>query len=216
MHLPSKSFQNIRLLQTLIKYSDSNSSIDTKNNEMWKELNKIFPNGNLLDQRLYELDREGIIYYEEVGEDGFAPIVLAGIKKETHLFLTQLIEKTEIEVINIEKMIKDLLTFDPELLTQNIEKAQKDLNHAKKQALSNEILKPILKPIEQIENQFKSVVAVSRVYDDVYKNIIKPIQKEGEAGVKQTVRWAIISIVASTFLSLLIGNWKDIYELILK
>ena len=48
-------------------------------------------------------------------------------------------------------MIKDLLTFDPELFTQNIEKAQKDLNHAKNQALSNEILKPILKPIEQIE-----------------------------------------------------------------
>jgi hypothetical protein len=216
VHLPSKSFQNIRLLQTLIKYSDSNSSIDTKNNEMWKELNKIFSNGNLLDQRLYELNSEGIIYYEEIGEDGFAPIILVGIKKETHLFLTQLIEKTEIEVINIEQIIKDLLTFDPELLTQNIEKAQKDLNHAKKQALSNEILKPILKPIEQIENQFKSVVAVSKVYDDVYKNIIKPIQKEGEAGVKQTVRWAIISIVASTFLSLLIGNWKDIYELILK
>ena len=113
-------------------------------------------------------------------------------------------------------MIKDLLTFDPELLTQNIEKAQKDLNHAKNQALSNEILKPILKPIEQIENQFKSVAAVSKIYDDVYKNITKPIQKEGEAGVKQTVKWAIISIVASTFLSLLIGNWKDIYELILK
>ena len=216
MHLPSKSFQNIRLLQTLIKYSDSNSSIDTKNNEMWKELNKIFSNGNLLDQRLYELNSEGIIYYEEIGEDGFAPIILVGIKKETHLFLTQLIEKTEIEVINIEQIIKDLLTFDPELLTQNIEKAQKDLNHAKKQALSNEILKPILKPIEQIENQFKSVAAVSKIYDDVYKNIIKPIQKEGEAGVKQTVKWAIISIVASTFLSLLIGNWKDIYELILK
>lgn len=210
MHLPSKSFQNIRLLQTLIKYSDSNGNIDTKNNEMWKDLNKIFPNTNLLDRRLYELDREGIIYYEEIGEDGFAPIVLAGIKDETHLFLTQLIEKTEIEVINIEQMIKDLLTFDPELLTQNIEKAQKDLNHAKNQALSNEILKPILKPIEQIENQFKSVAAVSKIYDDVYKNIIKPIQKEGEAGVKQTVKWAIISIVASTFLSLLIGNWKDI------
>ena len=84
MHLPSKSFQNIRLLQTLIKYSDSNGNIDTKNNEMWKDLNKIFPNTNLLDRRLYDLDREGIIYYEEIGEDGFAPIVLAGIKDETH------------------------------------------------------------------------------------------------------------------------------------
>ena len=111
-------------------------------------------------------------------------------------------------------MIKDLLTFDPEKLIKNIEKAQKDLNSAKEKALENDLLKPILRPIEQIESQFKSVEAVSRIYDDVYKNIIRPIQKEGEAGVKQTVKWAIISIVASTLLSVLIGNWESLYKLI--
>lgn len=214
MQLPSKYFQDIKLLQILIKYSDYDLNIDTKNDSMWLELNKIFPNGNLLDKRLYELDEKGIIYYEEIGEDGFAPITLGRIKKETHSYLTQLIEKTEIEVINTENMIKDLLTFDPERLIKNIEKAQKDLNFAKEQALGNDLLKPILRPIEQIESQFKSVEAVSRIYDDVYKNIIRPIQKEGEAGVKQTVKWAIISIVASTLLSVLIGNWESLYKLI--
>ena len=84
----------------------------------------------------------------------------------------------------------------------------------KEKALENDLLKPILRPIEQIESQFKSVEAVSRIYDDVYKNIIRPIQKEGEAGVKQTVKWAIISIVASTLLSVLIGNWESLYKLI--
>jgi hypothetical protein len=214
VQLPSKYFQDIKLLQILIKYSDYDLNIDTKNNSMWLELNKIFPNGNLLDKHLYELDEKGIIYYEEIGEDGFAPIILGRIKKETHSYLTQLIEKTEIEVINTENMIKDLLTFDPEKLIKNIEKAQKDLNSAKEKALENDLLKPILRPIEQIESQFKSVEAVSRIYDDVYKNIIRPIQKEGEAGVKQTVKWAIISIVASTLLSVLIGNWESLYKLI--
>lgn len=183
---------------------------------MWKELNKIFSNPNLLDNRMYELDEDGVIFYREIGEDGFAPIIMASINKKTHLFLSNLIEKTETEVKSLEDTVKELLTFDPELLTQSIEKAQKDLEQAKNQALENKLLKPILEPIKQIERQFKSVASVSRVYDDVYKNIIKPIQKEGEAGVRQTVKWAIISIIASTFLSLLIGNWKDLYELIWK
>lgn len=216
MQLPSKYFQDIKLLQILIRYSESDYTIDTKNNDMWKELNKIFSNPRLLDNRLYELDEEGIISYQEIGEDGFAPIVMASINKKTHLFLSNLIEKTEIEVKSLEDTVKELLTFDPELLTQNIEKAQKDIEQAKKQALENHLLKPILEPIKQIERQFESVASVSRVYDDVYKNIIKPIQKEGEIGVRQTVKWAIISIIVSTLLSLVISNWKVLSELIWK
>ncbi|MFA3632898.1 hypothetical protein KWD68_01110 [Acinetobacter baumannii] len=214
MQLPSKYFQDIKLLQILIKYSNSDLDIEVDNENMWKELSKIFPNKNLLEQRMYELNNEGIINYEEIGEEGFAPIIIATIKKDTHFFLTELIEKAEIEVIETEKVLKDLLTFDPDILIQNIEKAQNNLNSAKKEAENNELLKPILKPIKQIEEHFKSVAAVSRIYDDVYKNIIRPIQKEGEAGVKQTVKWAIISIIASTILSIIIGNWKSLYELL--
>ncbi|MFV5439474.1 hypothetical protein VXP84_07355 [Acinetobacter oleivorans] len=214
MQLPSKYFQDIKLLQILVKYSNSDLDIEVENENMWKELNKIFPNNNLLEKRMYELNNEGIINYEEIGEEGFAPIIIATIKKETHFFLTELIEKAEIEVIETETVLKDLLTFDPDVLTQNIEKAQNNLTSAKKEAENNELLKPILKPIEQIEKHFKSVAAVSQIYDDVYKNIIRPIQKEGEAGVKQTVKWAIISIIVSTILSIIIGNWKSLYELL--
>ncbi|MGV2480835.1 UNVERIFIED_CONTAM: hypothetical protein IGO34_29010, partial [Salmonella enterica subsp. enterica serovar Weltevreden] len=91
---------------------------------------------------------------------GFAPIVIASINKKTHLFLSNLIEKTESEVKSLEDTVKELLTFDPELLTQNIEKAQKDIEQAKKQALENNLLKPILEPIKQIERQFESVASV--------------------------------------------------------
>jgi hypothetical protein len=50
-------------------------------------------------------------------------------------------------------------------------------------------------------------------YEDVYKNIIRPVQLEGKSGVEATVRWAIISIVASTAISVLLGNWKEIVQL---
>lgn len=53
-------------------------------------------------------------------------------------------------------------------------------------------------------------------YEDVYKNIIRPVQLEGESGVKATVRWAIISIVASTAISVALGNWKEFIELFKK
>lgn len=52
---------------------------------------------------------------------------------------------------------------------------------------------------------------VANNYDEVYKNIIKPIQREGEQGVRQTVKWAIISIVISTFLRFYVSifyNWE--------
>ena len=55
MQLPSKYFQDIKLLQILIRYSESDYTIDTKNNDMWKELNKIFSNPRLLDNRLYKV-----------------------------------------------------------------------------------------------------------------------------------------------------------------
>ena len=214
MQLPSKYFQDIRLLQILIKYADSDLNIDCKNKEMWEELSKIFSNGNLLDNRLYELDKKGIIFYRELGEDGFAPIIVASINKNTHSFLSLLLEQAETEVKNLECTVKELLTFDPNLLTQNIQKAQKDLEAAKQAAQDSDLLKSLLNPIKEIESHFKSVVTVTQVYDDVYKNIIRPIQKEGEAGVKQTVKWAIISIVVSTILSVVISSWTTLSKMI--
>lgn len=198
----------------MVRHAGANGDIDTKKEDFWNDLKAIYSNGNHLDSRLYELNQKGVINYEEIGEDGFAPIVIAGIKSQTHTNLAALLSTIESETKELERHLKDLLTFDPEQLTTEIEKAQRQLVEAKTAAAANEMLKPILKPIGEIERHFASVVEVSRSYDSVYKNIIRPVQREGQEGVKATVRWAIISIILSTALSVSISNWSTVSELL--
>lgn len=214
MRLPSRNFQEAKLLLTMIRHAGADGYIDAKKEAFWSELNAIYSNGNNLDSRLYELNDNGVINYEEIGEDGFAPIVIAGIKDQTHAHLSALISTIEAETIELEKHIKEILTFDPEQMTAEIEKAQRQLVEAKTAATANEMLKPILKPIGEIERHFASVVEVSKSYDNVYKNIIRPVQREGQEGVRATVRWAIISIVLSTMFSVAISNWSKLSELL--
>lgn len=203
--------KEIRLLQVLIKYADDSNSINV-GDDLWEELNKFFSNVNFLERKLYEFSEENVIYFEMIGDDGFKPITLMGITEKTHEYLSELMGILESEVLLLENKLQDLLGFDPNEVKSNISKAQYDIDNAKKIAKENKILEPLIEQISQIEKNFKSVQVVANNYDEVYKNIIKPIQREGEQGVRQTVKWAIISIVVSTVLSFIIGNWSIIFN----
>jgi hypothetical protein len=197
----------------MMRHAGADGYIDAKKEAFWNELKAIYSNGSNLDSRLCELNEKGVIHYEEIGEDGFAPIVIAGIKDQTHAHFSSLMSTIEAETSELEKNLKEILTFDPEQMTADIEKAQRQLVEARMAATANEMLKPILKPIGEIERHFASVVEVSKAYNNVYKNIIRPVQREGQEGVKATVRWAIISIVVSTMFSVAISNWSKLSEL---
>ncbi|MGE8623868.1 hypothetical protein [Acinetobacter schindleri] len=203
--------KEIRLLQVLIKYADDSNSINVCD-DLWEELNEFFSDSNLLESKLYEFSEENVIYFEMIGEDGFKPITLMGIREKTHEYLSELMGILEREVLLLENKLQDLLGFDPNEVKSNISKAQYDIDNAKKIAKENKILEPLIDQISQIEKNFKSVQVVANNYDEVYKNIIKPIQREGEQGVRQTVKWAIISIIVSTVLSFIIGNWAIIFN----
>jgi hypothetical protein len=61
--------------------------------------------------------------------------------------------------------------------------------------------------LREIQSHFDSISVVSEGYEHIYKNIIRPVQEEGKSGVKATVKWAILSILISTAISLAISNW---------
>lgn len=210
LYIPSIKFKEMKLLINFIKYADKNNSINSKNKDFFRDINLIFENGNDLDQLLYELDKKGIIVYDEVGEDGFAPICIAAINNNTLSYLNELVNLIEIDYKNLEFLIKDLFTFEPEKLSLDINSAQKKLIEAKSLAKSNTLLSPILNSIEEIEKHFASVVVVSNNYADIYKNIIRPVQIASEDGVKSTVKWAIISVIISSIFSLILSNWSSI------
>lgn len=75
------------------------------------------------------------------------------------------------------------------------------IKNTKEQIESDPILESLLEPLKNIEKHFYSLSNVANNYEDVYKNIILPVKEEGKKGVRQTVKWAIISILLATLLS---------------
>ena len=205
-----------RVLACFIRHADEKGFVDQENEKFFEELGRLFSNGNILDQHLYELNEAGFIYYEEVGEDGFAPYIGAGCTEQTATHLAALLEEMESDLIGLQRRISEILTFDPDRLKTGISGAATQLKAARKSAEENDLLRPLLRHIAEIERNFRAVSSVAEKYEDVYKNIIRPVQLEGESGVKATVRWAIISIVVSTAISVALGNWREFIELFRK
>lgn len=203
------NIQAARILAIFIRYANEKGSVE-RLEELFQDLGKLFPNGNILEEHLYELTQQGSIHYEEIGEDGFKPIVLAGTTAKTAEHLTVLLRETEDDLGSLDGRIKDILTFNPDRLRSEIADAEAQLVDAKEKVKANEMLRPLVHQIETIEKHFHGVAAVAERYEEVYKNIIRPVQLEGQSGVRATVLWAIYSIVASTLISLVIGNWQDI------
>ncbi|MBI2728376.1 MAG: hypothetical protein HYX42_19230 [Polaromonas sp.] len=205
--------QTARLLTSFIRYADEKGSIDKHNEEFFGEIGALYSNGNQLSEHLYELSAAGVVYYEEIGEDGFAPIIMAGCTKQTAAHLASLLKEIDADVEGLRRRINEILTFDPDRLKSEISVAEEKLGAARRAAEENELLRPLLRQITEIEKYFHGVSAVADKYEDVYKNIIRPVQLEGKSGVEATVRWAIISIVASTAISVVLGNWKELAQL---
>lgn len=207
-------FQEIQLLLAFIKYSDVKGSVDFEKTEIGTDLGKIVWNGNWIDSLLYKLNDAGVLYYEEIGEDGFKPTIIAGVSSHTHEYLAGLIESVKQEHEALNARITEILTFNPELLSKTISETQSKLDDVSTHIQGNELLKPMEKPLDEIKHYFKSVNRVASNYEDIYKNIIRPVQEEGRSGVKATVKWAVISIILSTCISMVINNWGKISGLL--
>lgn len=203
--------EEIFLIANLINASDSEGNVDIENENIWKSL-LLSVDTKIHHDYFFELDNKGIIYYEEIGEESFPIIILCSIKNETKEYFKQLIiqqqdQKIELkkEIENLSTRINEILTFDPNKLSNEIKKSQTNIDSIKNQIISNPLLRPLEPQLEEIDKNLKSVIKVTEDYEEVYKNIILPVKKEGEAGIKQTVKWAIISIIISSIISGLIS-----------
>lgn len=210
----TSKIQEIRVLLSFIRHADGEGNIDFKETPIFSDLHKVVTNGNWLDALLYRLNSAQVIHYEEIGEDGFAPIIFGGITNTTHEYLAGLIESFESEYYSLEQRITEILTFNPNQLSKKILDTKKKLDEVESLIKGNELLKPMEAPLREIQQHFKSVSVVSSGYEDIYKNIIRPVQEEGRSGVKATVRWAVISIIISTALSWAISNFSKISALV--
>jgi len=205
-------FEKIYLLSSLLANAKSDDSVDLGNNEIWKDL-LLSESTSIREDYFFELSKNGFLNYDEFCEDGFEPDRICSINANTRSYLKQLIidavenqneNQQQIDLLN--KRIVEILTFDPIRLSAEIKSTRTIIEQTKLQIFSNPILQPLLATLDHIELHFNSLSKVANNYEDVYKNIILPVQEEGKSGIRQTVKWAIISIIASTIISLII-NW---------
>lgn len=181
----------------LLKLSDKNNYIDF-NSESIRDLWSI---DNLTEDDLYYLNESRAINFEMIGDDGFKPITICSVIDGTYDHLLDCLAQVSNDKNILEERIKQLLNHDPEKLMREVQESQKHIADAKQKISRNELLKPLEKPLEDIERHFDSVSSVARNYDDVYKNILKPVQEESKKGVRTTVKWAIFSILVSVALT---------------
>ena len=195
-----------KILAILLKLANVEGYIDFKK----PNISQLLELDQRIDDCLYYLNEEGAIYYEEIGEDGFAPIIMCKITSSTPEHLLRCVEEIANSIRELEVRLQSLLKHDPNKLRDDIAQSERHITEAREQLSKNPILAPLKGPLQDIERHFSSIRKVAANYDDIYRNILMPVQEEGRIGIRATVKWAIIGIVASVILS----NYKDIWELV--
>jgi hypothetical protein len=196
------------LLQQLVKHPNENGFVDLNSNrDLWNKLREA-SNKELLDSVLYNLDLSGVIMYNEVGEDGFEPFYECSVDESTTLYLNKVLRLLKSRMLDLQKQNSDFLTFNPEMLAEQVRLTQTNIDEVKKAAAENNLLAPILQPISEIERHFAGVSAISKNYSEIHKHIVKPIKDEFKKSARSTVGWAIAGLAISTIVSILLQNWS--------
>ncbi len=103
------------------------------------------------------------------------------------------------------KEIEEVMQYSPTLISTQVETVKSDLEVINKKLESNELFKPFLKTIKNLENYVLEIEKINGIYNIIYKNLIKPVRLEGTKGIKTTTVWAIVSIVLTSIASILIN-----------
>lgn len=190
-----------RVLGTLIKLAGGIGEVNLDHaDELWQL--------GVHEDDLWNLGQAGFISFDSVGEDGFKSITLCWVTAQTHAQLLIALEKTLEENSAalakatgennaLQARVESLLQHDPEKLRREIAESEQHIKRAREQIAGNRILAPLSEPLDAIAAHFSSISRVADNYDDVYSNILKPMQDEGRRGIRATVKWAVIGILAS-------------------
>ncbi|PPT54895.1 hypothetical protein [Xanthomonas arboricola] len=192
-------FNQARVLATLIKLAGGIGDVDLDHaDELWEM--------GIREDDLLMLGQAGKISFDSVGEDGFKPITLCSVTAQTHIALLEALSKVVDEQRALQARLESLLQHNPEKLQRDISESEQNIKQLQEKIAGNKLLLPLSEPLDAISAHFSSINRVANNYDDVYKNILKPMQDEGRRGIRATVRWAVIGIAAS----LLVSNYAAI------
>lgn len=200
-----------RVIALLMRHDQLGTSADVRIKEI-----EMFVGYPYFEKLFWELDKIQVAYLGDASEEGFAPIFECGVYKGAKEYLEMVLSAIDERVKLLQQQITDAFTFNPEKLNSQVLETREKIAEVKAKISGNDLLKPLEAPINQIERHFIGISAISQNYSEIHKNIVRPIQKEFEESAKATVRWAIYSLAASTLVSIILGNWSEIRDLVVR
>lgn len=210
----------LKVLATILTLADKDGNFNFQENDL-TDLFGLDLGGLEIEAFLHDLSSQEIISFTCGGEDGFAANFWGTISDKTReyyltagfadLFKMKEVLKAEIEALKKEK--EEILSFDIDRMSNEISKARIQANKVYGGIKEDEMLNSLQKPLENFISYLDEINNINESYLKIYKNIIKPIQKEGQRGIKTTVKWAVLTIIVSTIISLIITNFSYVKEL---
>lgn len=111
----------------------------------------------------------------------------------------------EMNVLETEK--NNILGFNPQEMNGKIINAKNLLEKYQKDSKDTPFLKGMENELKEFSKYLDSIKVINDNYTEVFKNIIKLIRSESDKSLKVTRNTAIISIIASAFVSIIIQNF---------
>ena len=118
MNLPvaEQPLLKAKILATLLKLADDKRDVDLKQpdaTQLW-ELDRH------VNDYLFELNEANAIHYEEIGDEGFAPIIICSVSQKTFEHLLGCLTSLTGQINFLDKRVQSLLKHDPDKLRQDI------------------------------------------------------------------------------------------------
>jgi len=167
------------------------------------EYNNIVVNFNEFVQRLHVLAYNG-------SSHGVPVHVSINNSKKLIDDTISIMETKDNRIHELTKQISELQaeldyiqSFSPNKIESDLSKLDQDICSIKKTISNNTLLNSLLPTLTELENYLNDIAKINKSYREIYLNILQPIKNDSNKGIKTTVRWAIISIIITTAVSLL-------------
>jgi hypothetical protein len=211
-----------KILSTILLKSDEKNEFGfiENNIEEYFDLKGI----NIFDIEDYcnYFQKLDLITFDGFGEDGFYIQYWGVIKPAAKEYFSKQIFKelleykatllSQIETLKLEK--SNIMDYDQDKIKKEINLAKSQIDNILSKMNGTPLFDSIRPLVANLSHYITSVENINNTYENVFSNIIKPIKRESEAGVKATVSWAILSIIISTIISLIVTNWTSIIKFI--
>lgn len=187
---------DVQIVSVLISLAGSDGVVEF--DDCLEKLHKVLSMDKLV-RRLESLNQQRVLYFEFTEFDQ-GVFTYCAVDKNTKNYLVDCVAQLSGSEGLLNERVQEILAFDKDGLRRRIKSSSNEIKSIKKAISKRPEFENLNKDINEIESYFSSLDRVAEDYDDVYKNIIKPVQDESKRSVRLTLLIAILSIVITTAL----------------